>query len=146
MRKCVALSRFAAIVVGIGLLGVVQQAPGQTGSHSHPSKSSKSSAKTQSYMVIQIDSEYKVISSSSFNDEKKRLADDYKAKRGAWEDERKVNPDAKPPVQSAIKTIKTGFKTQKWADEYVAKLKEKEKEQGGDSKDSKTPAGNRPTY
>jgi hypothetical protein len=147
MKRSLAVSGFVAVVVGLGLLGVAQQARGQTSSKPHPSKTS--SSKTQSFTVVQIGDEYKVINSSSLADEKKRVNDDNKKKRDEWEDERKADPSLKRPVTLVVKVIKSGFKTQKGADEFVVKLKEKDKEEGKDAKDAKdgkTPDGKRPTY
>jgi hypothetical protein len=143
MKKSVLLFGFAAVVAGVGLLGVARQAQGQSTTHKTP----KTGKTVEAYTVVQIIGEnengrgapadpatqavpstYKVIRSSALKDEKKRIDDENKKAKDEFSDEVKINPSAKRPVTIKLTVVRAGFKTQKVADEYVAQLKEKEKE------------------
>jgi hypothetical protein len=84
--------------------------------------------KVDSYIVVQINdeskSEYKVVSSSQMKSEKKRIADEYKGRVKAWNDDRKTDPTIPKPVQATLKIMKDGFETQEGADRYKKKLED----------------------
>ena len=104
---------------------------------SHTTSHTKTKTKTESYMVIEVGGEYRAIRTSALKDEKKRVETDYKKALDLWQDEVKVDSKAKKPAKLTVTVKKSGFKTQKGADEYLAKLKEEDQEAGKDSKDSK---------
>jgi hypothetical protein len=72
--------------------------------------------------------EYKVINTSQYKDEEKRLKDAYNVKLKEWKDLKKTEPTAPMPVKPIIKKIGTPYLTQKVAQEYVDKLKDEEAE------------------
>jgi hypothetical protein len=132
MKRSRLLSAIVGVVVGMGLLAATGRAGAQSSSHH-----SKSATKTESYMVVECGGEYKVIRTSSLKDEKKRVEDDYKKALDLWQDEIKAGSKSERPIKKIIVVKKGGFKTQKGADEYVATLKEKDQEEGKDSKEGK---------
>jgi hypothetical protein len=145
MKKSRLLSGVLGVVVGMGLLAVTGRAWAQS---SRPAKST-SKTKTESYMVIEVGGEYRAIRTSALKDEKKRIEDDYKKALDLWQDEVKVDSKAKRPTKATVIVKKGGFKTQKGADEYLAKLKEEDQEAGKDSKEGKestNPAGKKVVF
>jgi len=70
--------------------------------------------------------EYKVINSSQYKDEERRLKDAYKQKLKEWKDLKKIEPTAPMPVKPTIKKIGDTFQTQKIAQEYAQKLNDEE--------------------
>jgi hypothetical protein len=82
--------------------------------------------KEESYIVIQEGEDYKAITASSYNDEVKRLKDDYKQKMDLWQDDRKSDPTIPQPKKIIPKKVMTGFKTQQGAKDYIDKLLDKE--------------------
>jgi hypothetical protein len=141
MKRSKLLSAVVGVVVGMGLLAVTGRAWAQ--------RPAKSTSKTESYMVVEVGGEYKVIRTSALKDEKKRLEDDYKKAVDLWQDEIKAGSKSDRPVKKIILVKKGGFKTQKGADDYVAKLKEKDQEEGKDSKEGKedtNPAGKKVVF
>ena len=83
--------------------------------------------------------EYKVIPTSTYKDEEKRIKDAYTELLKEWQDLKKSDPQAPRPVKPIIKKLKTGYQTQKIAQEYADKLRDEELEK----EDSKSGAPNR---
>jgi len=102
--------------------------------------------KTETYMVIEIidenkdedkgerKHEFKAISTSQFKSERDRVKKDNEENLKEWKDELKTDPKARQPKTIIIKKLKTGYETQKIAQEYAKELADKEadKESGGD--------------
>jgi hypothetical protein len=100
----------------------------------------KGTTKNESYMVIKIIDEnktddargggannkiqFKVISASQYKDEEKRVNDDNATKLKEWKDLIKTDPQTPRPIKITIKKIKTGYQTQKIAQEYCDKLRD----------------------
>jgi hypothetical protein len=82
------------------------------------------STANETYLVVQIGDEYKVVPKSRLKDEQKRIEEDYKKAFKEWQDLRKIEPDAKRPVKYIIKRIGTPFQTEKIAQEEVQRLKD----------------------
>jgi len=74
--------------MGLGLLAVTGRAWAQ--SSSHTSSHTKTKTKTESYMVVELGGQYKVISASTLKDEKKRVEEDNKKAIELWQDEVKA--------------------------------------------------------
>ena len=71
--------------------------------------------------------EYKVVATSRYKDEEKRIKDAYATKIKEWKDLRKIEPGTPMPVKPTIKKMgNTTFQTQKVAQEYADKLKDEE--------------------
>ena len=99
-----------------------------------------SSTKTQTYLVVKIvdesktnsrndskpemKTEYRVIPTTQFKDEEKRLKDEYAKRRLKWLDEKKTDPTKPMPVRPTIKKIGTPYQTQEGAQEYADKLRD----------------------
>jgi hypothetical protein len=79
--------------------------------------------------------EYKAISATQVNSEKKRLKDENKKAKDAWKDAKKIDPKAEQPVPLRLTVVKKGFKTQKGAKDCCDKMAEEAK--NGSSDDSK---------
>jgi len=79
-------------------------------------------ATNETYMVIQIGDEIKVVSNTQYKDEDKRVKEENKQKMTEWKDELKNDPKAPRPQNVVIKKLKTGYKLQKIAQEYADKL------------------------
>jgi hypothetical protein len=116
----------------VGLLAVTGQAWAQSSKH----HTSKSANKTESYMVVEVKGEYRVISSSAMKDETKRLDEDYKKAIALWEDENQAGAQKPKPIKPKVIVKKRGFKTHEGADEYLRALKEKDQGEGKDGKDN----------
>ena len=96
--------------------------------------------KTQTYLVVKIvdesktnsrndskpemKTEYRVIPTTQFKDEEKRLKDEYAKRRLKWLDEKKTDPTKPMPVRPTIEKIGTPYQTQKGAEEYADKLRD----------------------
>ena len=79
---------------------------------------------SETYMVIKVGDEYKVVPTSRLKDEEKRVKDEYAEKLKEWQDLRRIDPGALRPQKVAVKKIKTGYLTQKIAQEYADKLRD----------------------
>ncbi len=83
------------------------------------------------YMVIKITDEnktdnkieFKVVTSTQYKDEEKRVKDDNAEKLKEWQDLIKTDPQTPRPSKILIVKVKTGYQTQKIAQEYADKLK-----------------------
>ncbi|MGA2064026.1 MAG: hypothetical protein ABSG86_03605 [Thermoguttaceae bacterium] len=147
MKRSKLLSGAVAVVMGLGLLAVTGRAWAQ--SSSHTSSHTKTKTKTESYMVVELGGQYKVISASTLKDEKKRVEEDNKKAIELWQDEVKAGSKTEAPVKKKLIVKKAGFKTQKGADEYVQVLKEKDQEEGKESTEGKpgvNPAAKKPVF
>jgi hypothetical protein len=124
MKKSLLLSFFVAIsLVGGACLSALAADHHSSSSSPRPGKGASSN---QTYVVVQIGEEYKVLDSSRINDEKKDLKKKYEEKMKEWQDLRKSDPKLERPVRLNLRIIKSGFKTQKGADEYRQTLEEKD--------------------
>jgi len=88
------------------------------------SRSGKSGTTNETYMVIQIGDEYKVVTTTQYKDEEKKVREENEQKMTEWKDEIKNDPKAPRPQKVVIKKLKTGYKVQKIAQEYADKLKD----------------------
>ena len=88
--------------------------------------------KSESYTVVKVDQDYRVCTKSEAKDLKKNLDADYKK---AVEDYNNRKSQAKKnkakfteakPKKAKLKTVKAGLKSKEAAEEYVAKLREKD--------------------
>ena len=85
----------------------------------------------ETYMVVKITDpnktdnkvEYKVVATSQYKDEEKRVKDDNDKKVEEWQDMLKNDPKTPHPGKIVIVKLKTGYKIQKIAQDYVDKLK-----------------------
>jgi hypothetical protein len=68
--------------------------------------------------------EFKVVATSQYKDEEKRVKDKYEELLKEWRDLIKTDPQTPHPIRITIKKMKTGYKTQKIAQEYADKLKD----------------------
>ena len=87
--------------------------------------------------MIKVGDEYRAIRSNGMKDEQKRVDDENKKALDEWKDAVKSDPKAERPARLVIRRIKTGFLTQKGADEFIAKLVEEDDAKGGKSKAKK---------
>ena len=125
MKKSVLLPVAMAVLVAAWVVLVSTEATAR------PAKPPKSSGKTTtSYTVVKIGDEYKAITSSSLNDEKKRLNEEFKSETKKWNDDKKKESGAEKPVKKTFTTVKSGFKSKEDADKYVTELKERDEEKG----------------
>ena len=98
------------------------------GSSAFGQRTPKTSTKTETYAVIQIGEEIKVVPGSQLASEKKRVAEDYKREMKAYQDSKKEAGKGKDkveipkPVQKKVKVLKSSCKNQKEAIEYREKL------------------------
>jgi hypothetical protein len=113
----------SALALSISILALCLLAP--SGAYAQKGKSKATAPET--YMVVKIGDEYKVLGTTRLKDEEKRIKDEYNTKYKEWQDEKKSDPQAPRPVKPTIKKIKTGYLTQKVAQEYADKLKEEGK-------------------
>jgi hypothetical protein len=119
-------SCFLSLVSGAVLMAVLVPPAGASSSPSHHSSSTKSSSSKphETYAVIQIGEEYKVISQSQISSEQKRVADKYTQDMKSWKDSKKKDKGEKPE-KLTVKVLKRSLRTQQDAQEYCDKLKEK---------------------
>jgi hypothetical protein len=88
----------------------------------------KTTTKAETYAVIQIGEEIKVVPGSQLASEKKRVAEDYKREMKAYQDSKKEAGKGKDkveipkPVQKKVKVLKSSCKSEKEAIEYRDKL------------------------
>ncbi|MGA2621883.1 MAG: hypothetical protein ABSF26_30140 [Thermoguttaceae bacterium] len=119
-RSLVSLLVAAAVVVG----GVFVLPASALAEVKHTKTSNKS--KVETYVVVKVGDDYKVLSTSSLAAEEKRIKEDNKKKQQEWEDTRRADPSIERPVPVKLKRIESGFKTQEGAQKYIEKLQEKE--------------------
>ena len=88
----------------------------------------KAKTKAETYAVIQIGEEIKVIVGSQLASEKKRVAEDYKRDMKAYQDSKKNagkgadKVEVPKPVLKKVKVLKSSCKSEKEAIEYRDKL------------------------
>ncbi len=88
----------------------------------------------ETYLVIRVTTEdktdkkveFKVISSSQYKTEEKRIKDEYAQKVKEWRDLRKIDPQTPLPAKPVIKKYPKVFETQKIAQDYADKLRDDE--------------------
>lgn len=88
--------------------------------------------KKESYSVVKVDQDYRVCTKTEAKDLKKNLDADYKKavddynNRKAQAKKNKAKFSEAKPKKAKLKTVKAGLKSKEAADEYVAKLREKD--------------------
>ena len=106
--------------------------------HGHGTGRTSNNNTNDKYLVIKITDDskvdYKVIPTSQYKDEEKRVKDEYTQKVKEWHDLRKIDPQTPQPVRPVIKKMGNTFETQKIAQEYANKLKDEEANKDSDPK------------
>ena len=121
----------SAVAISVSMFAWSLAAP--SAAYAAGSPKNANTPKNETYIVIKVGDEYKVIGTSHYKDEQKKATDDYTQKLKEWKDERKTDPNAPHPVKAIIKRIGTPYETQKIAQEYADKLKkEAEDKDSGD--------------
>jgi hypothetical protein len=112
---------------GAAQQGAVQQGTAQQTDHS-ASKAQTPVAK-ETYNIVEVGKEYQVVTASGLKELKKRMDDEYKTAKKAYDDAKKDKnkKGAVPekPEKKTVKTVKTGIKTQEKAQEELQKLAKK---------------------
>ncbi|MGO9114092.1 MAG: hypothetical protein ACLP9L_33165 [Thermoguttaceae bacterium] len=126
-----------AIGLSVSILAFLLLSPsGACAQHSH--NTGRTNNPNDKYLVIKITDEskvenkveYKVITTSQFKDEEKRVKDEYNKKMKEWRDLKKIDPQTPQPLRPVIKKIAKIFETQKIAQEYAEKLKDEDANNG----------------
>jgi hypothetical protein len=120
MKKSLLLPLVACFAVLLAMSVPAAAQPRTPRSTPRPSTSSN-----QTYIVIQIGDDYKVIESSRLKDEEKDVKKKYQDEMKRWADEKKTDPKAERPKKVTIKKYPTTFKTQEGAQKYRDQLLEK---------------------
>ena len=120
-----------AIAISVSLFALALFATSGTCSQppTHPT-----GPKADTYMVIKVTDEnkadkkveYKAISSSQYKDEEERVKKDNDKNLKEWKDKIKDEPSTPRPKRILIKKIKTGYQTQKVAQDKADKLRDEE--------------------
>jgi hypothetical protein len=131
MTKSVLMSLVVAATIAAGSLFT---ATGWCGDSSRPARGSGKGAAQDTYQVMKIDDEYKVVTTKSIKDEKKRVTEEFSAKVKEWQDEKKTDPTLKRPTPPRVTVIVTKFNTQKGAQDYVDKLLDEADSKGDTTK------------
>jgi hypothetical protein len=129
------MKKFAmsAVVLVAGLLTTVGQGAvgGRRAEQSTP-------AKTETYVVVQVGDELRVIPKSQLKDLQKSTADEDKQNSKKYDDDKKAAMkkkekfDQPKPVKRSVKTLKSGLKTEQDAEAFKEKhLQEKETSKTG---------------
>jgi hypothetical protein len=97
----------------------------------------------ETFIVVQIGDDKKIIHASELTTEKKRVADDYKKAMDDYKTAHKTDKNAEKPKKLIVKKLPKTFKTQQDAQDYLDKLDEKASGSGaaGGTADKKAPAG-----
>jgi hypothetical protein len=115
-----------ALFASLGSLSFVgsQEAVAGGGRGKSPSRDTN-----ETYVVIRITDdwkdpkyEYKVIATSAFRDEEKQIKDENDQRLIEWIDEKKNDPQTPRPAKISLTKLKTGYQTQRIAQEYADKL------------------------
>jgi hypothetical protein len=127
----------SAIALSVFILAVSFLAPSAASAAPSPKRAATPAAET--YMVVKIGDDYKVLGSAHLKDEEKRLKDDYAQKMKEWHDLKKTDPQAPAPQKLVIKKIPklNGYLTQTKAQEAADKLKEEEANKDEKPKDKR---------
>jgi ribosomal protein L14E/L6E/L27E len=148
------MKRFALGMTSLLLLGlwtsIVDAAPGGAGrGPMDRGPGAAAGGKAEQYAVIQIGEDVKAVPKSRVNEEKKRIADQYKQDKKAYDEaykaaiKNKEKPDMPKPDKKAytVKVLKTSMKTEQdanaWIENYLSG--EDNKEEKAD-KTAKKPA------
>ena len=91
-------------------------------------------AKSEPYAVVQIGDEIKVIRKSEVNEEKKRIAEEYKQKMKTYEEAKKEATKNKEKLEEpkpdkrdyTMRVLKSSCKTEQEANDYCEKRKQEE--------------------
>jgi len=97
------------------------------------SRGSKTGTTNETYMVIQIGDEYKVVTATQYKEEEKKVKEDNDQRLTEWKDEIKNDPKVPRPQKVVIKKLKSGYKVQRIAQEYADKLKDEAAAANGDA-------------
>lgn len=124
-----------AVVLSVSILALSLLAR----SAAHADKPAKTTTANETYMVIKITDdnkadkkvEYRAIATSRYKDEEKKVKDDYAQKLKEHKDLIKTDPSTPRPKKILIKKVKTGYLTQKIAQEYADKLRDEESDKDG---------------
>jgi len=127
-----------AIAVFVSIVALLLVAPSAAqAQHKGNRLSSKgSSSGKDTYLVVKVTDpnkpdrkvDYKVITTSQFRDEEKRLKEDYDKLIEEWKDVKKTDHAAPMPVKGTIKKIGTPYHSQKIAQQDATKLADEEAE------------------
>jgi len=123
MRKSFFLPFLVTSLAALGLFLSPLYAQRQS-SRTRNRSTTTSSKSNDTYTVVQIGDDFRVINSSDLKEEKKRIEDDYKKLVKEWEDRKKIDPDAERPTKPIVKIKMSNFKTQTIANEYARQLQE----------------------
>jgi len=118
---------FSAFIFTITLL-----AP--SGAYPSGTRTRNNSSASETYMIINMGDEYKVVPTSRLKDEKKKVDDDYTQELKECHDLGKTDPCVPRPRKLCIKKIKIGYLTPKIAQEYVDKLTDEAADQDNGEK------------
>jgi len=142
MKKLIPLA--IAFFVSIFALSLVVPSEAQAQPRGSRNSSRGSTNGNETYLVVKITDpnrpehkvDYRVVNTSQFKDEERRLKDDYNKAIVEWKDLKKTEPTAPMPVKATIKKIGTPYHSQKIAQDYATKLMTEE-----DNKDNQTTSG-----
>ena len=128
MKKLLLLS----IALSVSVLSLLSFAV--SGTYAQKAPKTGNAPVTESYFVVKVTDpnsadnkvDYKVVASSQYKDEEKRIKDDYTQKVKEWKDLKKADPTLPMPVKPTIKKIGTTYQTQTGAQKIADKLKAEE--------------------
>jgi hypothetical protein len=117
---------------GFGQQGIAQQGAAQQGAaqqNAHSTAKEQAPASKETYNIVEVGKEYQVVAASGMKDLKKRVEDEYKSAKKAYDDAKKDKNKkgavSEKPEKKTIKTVKSGIKTQEKAQEELQKLAKK---------------------
>jgi hypothetical protein len=125
MKKSILMVSMA-VVIGIAWLAAADRACGQTRKPANKAK--------PTYAVCKIGEKYEVISSTEMKNKRKQITDQNKKAMDKYNDDLKADPKTPKPERVILKVLKSGFKTQEGAQDFLKAQQEKD-EAGGDDKD-----------
>ncbi len=99
-----------------GIAGSILLTPASSLAQSKSSKSTKKGPDT--WAVVQVGDDIKVIHTGEINGAKKKVTDDYNAAMKKYTEEKRSNPKADKPVKVKFSVLRRGIKSEEEADDF----------------------------
>jgi hypothetical protein len=144
MKKSLLPTSLSSVLVLAVLFLVPAGAYAQPRQPGGKSSSKGPASGNETYMVIKIGDEIKVIASSQYKEEETKVKKDNEDRMAEWQDLKKNDPQAPRPQKIVIKKLKTGYRFQKIAQDYADKLKEEQEAKDGGPTPDANPMPPRP--
>jgi hypothetical protein len=131
------MKRSTSILGMLALLGAAIASVLATPAGSVAQAAAQKKPPAETWAVVQIGDDMKVISTSQIKSEQKKITDDYNAAMKKYKEDKKKDPDAEKPVKQKFKVLKRNCKTKEEAEDFLQKKQDEADQKAGQKDDSK---------